>query len=159
MVGNRNNNRSKQPDINLPFFAYGIFKPGQIAYSKIKELIDDKEKTSINYPMKHRDGVPILLGKENSGYKTIGYVFHFKDNEEAYKIIRQTISNKLYRWGKIKIGTENVNVLFGFKPCRGSNDIKNEFDRMNYDVNGRKDFSFCKCIICYCGLQLTDIVN
>lgn len=25
-------------DISLPFFAYGIFKPGQIAHPKLKDL-------------------------------------------------------------------------------------------------------------------------
>ena len=28
----------KKPNTKLPFFAYGIFKPGQIAYSKISDL-------------------------------------------------------------------------------------------------------------------------
>ena len=30
----KDNKFDKKPDSNLPFFAYGIFKPGQIAYSK-----------------------------------------------------------------------------------------------------------------------------
>ena len=38
----------KQPDSNLPFFAYGIFKPRQIAYSKIKDLVLQKKEISIN---------------------------------------------------------------------------------------------------------------
>ncbi len=53
----KDNKFDKKPDSNLPFFAYGIFKPGQIAYSKIKDLVLQKKEISINRPMKHRDGV------------------------------------------------------------------------------------------------------
>ena len=140
----KSNNLKIPKDINLPFFAYGILKPGEIAYSNIKELIDVKDEAVINYGMKHRDGVPILLSKENEGARTEGYVFHFNENEEAYKIICQTISNKLYEWGTInikteKVGTEKVkvNVLFGKKPDHGSNPIESESDRKSY--TGKND--------------------
>ena len=46
-------------DIDLPFFAYGIFKPGQLAYSKIRNHVDENiNNVEINYLMKTRDGVP-----------------------------------------------------------------------------------------------------
>lgn len=32
-------NPPKQKNIKLPFFAYGIFKPGQLAYSRISEFV------------------------------------------------------------------------------------------------------------------------
>ena len=138
MEDNVKSNNLKTPnDINLPFFAYGILKPGEIAYSNIKELIDVKDEAVINYGMKHRDGVPILLSKEKEWARTRGYLFHFNENEEAYKIICQTISNKLYRWGTINIGTEKVNVLFGKRPSKGSNAIESESDRESY--TGKND--------------------
>ena len=56
----KDNKFDKKPDSNLPFFAYGIFKPGQIAYSKIRGLDFALKEASVNYPMKQRDGVPIL---------------------------------------------------------------------------------------------------
>ena len=93
------NNWLKKPrDMNLPFFAYGIFKPGQIAYSKIKDYVEEKSETEISYPMKHRDGVPILLPKEDEWAKTCGYVFNFNDNGKAYEEICHTISKNLYRY-------------------------------------------------------------
>lgn len=138
MGDNVENNWLKKPrDINLPFFAYGIFKPGQIAYSKIKYYVDDKSETEIGYPMKHRDGVPILIPKEDKWAKTCGYVFNFNDNRKAYEVICQTISKNLYRWGTIDIAQEKVNVLFGLKPKNGSNYIENPRDRENYD--GKND--------------------
>lgn len=48
----------------LAFFAYGIFKPGQLAYSKIKNHINEKNNIELNYQMKLRDGVPILIDNQ-----------------------------------------------------------------------------------------------
>ena len=86
----------KKPDSYLPFFAYGIFKPGQIAYSKIRGLDFALKEASVNYPMKQRDGVPILLIKENEMYKTKGCLYDFSDGEKAYRIICQPMSPALY---------------------------------------------------------------
>lgn len=137
---------NKPNDINLPFFAYGILKPGEIAYSRIKNLIYEKNEICVNFPMRHRDGVPILLFKEREFEETCGYVFHFNDNEEAYEIITQIISGNLYRWGTIDIGQIKVNVLFGRKPFNGSNHIESQSDRKSY--TGRNDPLFKE------GLQL-----
>lgn len=127
----------KKPDLERPFFAYGIFKPGQIAYSKIKDLVDNRKETSVNYLMKLRDGVPILISKGNERYNTKGYLFYFNDSEKAYKTICQTISPSLYRWGTVEIEGEKANVLFGLKPDSGSNSIEDSLEREKYD--GRKD--------------------
>ena len=123
----------KQPDSNLPFFAYGIFKPRQIAYSKIKDLVLQKKEISINRPMKHRDGVPILLKKENERYKTKGFLYDFSDGEKAYRIICQTMSPALYKWGTIDVEGEKANVLFGLKPDSGSDYIEDASDRECFD--------------------------
>lgn len=138
MGDNVKNNYIRPPkDINLPFFAYGILKPGEIAYSRIKDCIYDKNEVIVHHAMKHRDGVPILMPKENDYAETSGFIFYFNDNEEAYKKIGQVISYKLYRWGTIKIGSERVNVLFGKNPLDGSNNIESPSDRNCY--TGRND--------------------
>ena len=133
----KDNKFDKKPDSNLPFFAYGIFKPGQIAYSKIKDLVLQKKEISINRPMKHRDGVPILLKKENERYKTKGFLYDFSDGEKAYRIICQTMPPALYKWGKIDVEGERANVLFGLDPNSGSNYIEDDADRESYE--GRND--------------------
>ena len=96
---NRQNNNEKKdkkfykkPLLDLPFFAYGIFKPGQIAYSKIRDLDFEMKEASINYLMKQRDGVPILLQKGNERYNTKGCLYDFSDGEKAYRRICQTMS-------------------------------------------------------------------
>ena len=133
MGDNDNFKKLRKPyDISLPFFAYGVLKPGEIAYSRIKDLIYEKNEACVNYSMRHRDGVPVLFSKENDHEETCGYLFHFSDGDEAYKTIIDTISGNLYKWGTIDIGTEKVNVLFGRKPSNGSNYIENQVDRKSY---------------------------
>ncbi|MBR5503521.1 MAG: hypothetical protein IKV87_03610 [Methanobrevibacter sp.] len=124
-------------NIYLPFFTYGIFKPGEIAYSNIKCCIDHKNEENIPYLMKERDGVPILLPKENERYKTKGYLYYFNDNEESYKRINKTIPYELYSWNTINIGEEEVNVLFGKDPKKGSNVIEDMYNRDNF--KGKND--------------------
>ncbi|MCQ2977559.1 MAG: hypothetical protein MJ232_06055 [archaeon] len=135
MRNRQQNNNLKEPrDKTLGFFTYGILKPGQIAYSKIRDEIEEKIECEINYSMLHRDGVPILTNKQG---KTQGYTYYFKDNERAYNIICESFSNKLYRWRTIEIDDEEVNVLFGVKARQGSEPIEDYHDQVNFD--GRRD--------------------
>lgn len=85
--------------------------------------------------MKHRDGVPILLYKQKIP-QTQGYILYF-NNKEAYNLINETLSRKLYKWDTITIEDEEVNILFGRKPRLGSNSIEENLDRENYD--GKRD--------------------
>ena len=144
MSGNNNYNSFNGPnDINLAFFAYGILKPGEIAYSRIKEFIDNKDDTNIHFKMKQRDGVPILLRNENEKFKTIGNIYHFNNKTDAYDEINKIISNELYEWGTIRLGTDDVNVLFGKDPNHGSDIIENTKDRNDSeDFKGKHDLLF-----------------
>ena len=133
MGDNSNYNKLRKPyDTNLPFFAYGVLKPGEIAYSRIKDLIYEKTEACVKYSMRHRDGVPVLFSKERDHEETCGYLFHFSDGDEAYETIIDTISGNLYKWGTIYIGKERANVLFGRKPSNGSNYIEDADDRKCY---------------------------
>lgn len=135
MRNKQQNNNLKEPrDKTLGFFTYGILKPGQIAYSKIRDEIEEKIECEINYSMLHRDGVPILTNRQGN---TQGYIYYFKDNERAYDIICESFSNKLYRWRTIEIDEEEVNVLFGVRARQGSEPIEDYHDQVNFD--GRRD--------------------
>ena len=129
------------PDTNLSFFAYGIFKPGQLAYSKIKNHVDEEkiENIEINYPMKLRDGIPILINREDESFHTQGTLLTFRKGQEmeSYDIIRKTLSNKLYKWKTIRINEEAVNILIGLDPDYGSDYIENPKDRICFD--GKND--------------------
>lgn len=136
----------KLPDIDLPFFAYGIFKPGQLAYPKIKNHVETAENVEIHYKMKTRDGVPILIDDERDYYLTKGCLITFRDGqeEETYKLISKTLLRKLYEWKTIKIDGKDVNVVFGVDPDYGSNNIEDPDERVNYD--GKNDPIFSKAI-------------
>lgn len=46
---------------NLPYFAYGPFKPGQVGFPIIKYFVKDiKEATLNNYKLGQRNGIPIF---------------------------------------------------------------------------------------------------
>lgn len=136
------NNFLKLPNINLPFFAYGVFKKGQIGYSRIKDYIKKEETFDVNYRMGIRDGIPILL-ENNQSRKTNGYLIEFNENDrkKAYKIISSK-ANKLYKWKEIDIGDNNfVNVLMGEKIEKGTSDMNYE-----YSYDGLKDYFFIDAI-------------
>lgn len=134
-------------DTSLPFFAYGIFKPKQLAYSKIKNHVDEEKliNAEVNYGMKIRDGVPILIDKQRWGH-TNGFIITFREGheEESYNVISKTLLKKLYEWRTIEIDGKPVNVLFGVDPDKGSNYIEDPEDSINFD--GKKDPLFSKVL-------------
>lgn len=138
---------------DLPFFAYGIFKPGQLAYSKIEEFVRNSFPCQINYRMLMRDGVPLIEPDESIRSKTMGFLIYFyKDSyEEAYKIISETEPGDLYQWKEIYVGENKANVLIGKNHKTGSSYIEAEVG--NYD--GRKD-PFFKEVINLVGKELDD---
>lgn len=112
-------------DISLPFFAYGVFKPGQLSFTRINGLARQTVKASVNGFLKERDGVPLLIKSNNLEVK--GYLVYFYDGKEveAYKRIAKIEPNKIYKWDIIKINDEiDANVLLGRRNDRGSSDLE-----------------------------------
>jgi hypothetical protein len=96
-------------NIDLPFFAYGIFKPNQIAYHVIKDLVESSENKSIdNYEQFLRDGLSFIIKTKEPSSLT-GYKINFKAEKalEAYFKISNKEPSNLYRWVVI----ENMNAL------------------------------------------------
>jgi len=94
---------------DLPFFAYGIFKPNQIAYHVIDELVESFEKKSIdNYEQFLRDGLSFIF-KNKESRSLNGYKINFKADKalEAYFKISNKEPSNLYKWEVI----ENMNAL------------------------------------------------
>ena len=94
-------------DISLPFFAYDVFKQGQIAFSRIEDYIDEENSISdveVNYPLNMVNGVPYLFKNYNQYYSTQGSLIYFKRENayEAYDIISKSKSFKMYKWDTIK---------------------------------------------------------
>ena len=110
---------------NLPFFAYGIFKPGQLCFSRISDLVDKTTASCVNGSLKERDGIPLLV--ENTSLKIKGHLIYFRsgNEKEAYERIIDIEPRKIYFWKEIKCDNEiEANVLFGKKSNRGSSDLE-----------------------------------
>ena len=93
----------------LPFFAYGIFKPNQIAYHVIKDHVESSENKSIDqYHQFLRDGLSFIISDKNF-HDLNGYKINFKSEKalEAYFKISNKEPRNLYKWEVI----ENMNAL------------------------------------------------
>ena len=124
---------------NLPFFAYGIFKPGQLAYPQIMNYVDVEPSAEIvDYEMLFRDGIPVMRSGENEYFKTSGYLMKF-NGPEAYDIIGGSQSDKLYMWKRIKVNGIWANALFGVNSDCGS--LDNRENPVSY-YNYRQDSFF-----------------
>jgi hypothetical protein len=115
------------PNTNLPFFAYGLFKPGELCFFRIRELVDKKrvDKAEVDGCLKERDGIPLLVKSNYS--KVEGVLIYFKDGKEieAYESIIEIEPDKVYRWEVIYLEKDiSANVLFGKSPDTGSSDLE-----------------------------------
>lgn len=130
-------------ELTLPFFTYGLFRPGQIGYRELRPLVEHyEENLVVKGKLLERDGLPIF--KSGDGEVT-GVLIYFKkeSEEDAYKIIIGIEPDKLYRWDvtdAIK-GDQilKVNLLVGKRPSRGSNSLEAVWD-------GRQELLFLSAL-------------
>lgn len=146
-MSNNDNNPLKPPkNTDLPFFAYGIFKPHQIAYSRIENHVRKYFEYEIDYDMLIRDGVPLIVPQKGKSYaKTKGHLIYFKEDhsKQAYETISKTEYEKLYKWEEIYVDENNkANVLMGANPKMGSSHIEGRTG----EYDGRKDPYFKEAI-------------
>jgi hypothetical protein len=114
-------------DATLPFLAYGLFRPGQLAFFRIAEFIDTYE-TGIDLPGYHvklRDGVPILA--PGGGHPVDGVLIHL-NSTTAYERIAAMEPRHLYRWDRVPVAGKKVNALVGKSPDKGSDPLEQEWD-------------------------------
>ena len=114
----------------LPFFAYGIFKRGQISYYCIKNFVTNNTKpTSVNGRLYVRDGIP-LLDRSGDDLEIQGELISFKDGceIEAYQSIVNLEPQKYYRWEVIETTKGQANALLGKSPQKGSISETNNWD-------------------------------
>ncbi len=110
-------------DTRLPFFAYGIFKPGQLGYLRLIDLVAEaKPGCEIKGALLIRDGLPTLDEKPGHSGTCTGTMLTFKLDsvEAAYQRVAEIEPDKHYRWGVASIQGTDVNVLFGRSPKKGS---------------------------------------
>lgn len=133
------------PKLDLSFFAYGLFKPGQLGFLRLQTFVQRIEPDCVlDGALRERDGLPIL-DEEDKG-EVRGSVLRF-DKEKinyAYQSIKEIEPGKHYRWGvaRARIGQrrEEVNVLFGRSPKKGSAPLK------ELEWDGKKDPFFTSAL-------------
>ena len=127
-----------------PLFAYGIFKKGQLAYSKIADCVEDVANDEVPFKMHIRDGVPVIR-KEHSSFTTMGHRIYFAEGKkgEAYSIISNTQLGNYYKWDTVDIGGETFNVLTT-EDLDGTFVDVDENKNYNGDYDGRRDPFFFK---------------
>ena len=131
----------KFKNTKLPFFSYGVFKPGQLGYHNIEECVDTVEDAKCEFKLMAINGIPVLINEKMENTFSKGCILSFKKNKqkEAYKCIGESKRVDMYCWREIVINSQKVNVLMGVRPeivksCANRNLI-------SYDW-GRDDFTF-----------------
>jgi hypothetical protein len=124
----------------LPFFAYGVFKPGELAFLQIKDLVEECSPAAIRGSLLIRDGLPIVsLEKRDS--EVCGSLIHFcaYSGDEAYRRIAAMEPDNQYEWETVAIGDRKANCLAGRSPSKGST-------WSPYEWSGSKDPLFVEAL-------------
>lgn len=105
---------------SLPFFAYGVFKPGELAFLQLKELVTKCSDCTIRAALRIRDGLPIAA--LNSQNTLPGTLIEFQTGlaEEAYRRIAKLEPKTQYRWDIADTRFGRANALLGRSPMKGS---------------------------------------
>ena len=99
-------------DISLPFFAYGLFRPGQLAFFQLRELVSNVQPAQVPGKLLLRDGLPILVLSQGQG-RIEGALLTFLPEKaaDAYDRISEMEPDNHYRWKEEKIGGVSENFL------------------------------------------------
>jgi hypothetical protein len=119
------------PRTDLPFFAYGVFKPGQLGYHRVSDLVVRAEPATIPGTLRIRDGLPIAdLDGASTSQHVAGHLLHFRadSGHEAYSRIAQLEPDKQYRWTEVRAADVSANALVGRSPKKGSVLAEEEWD-------------------------------
>ena len=106
------------PDPGLPFFAYGLFKPGQLGYFQIREFVKHRPWAVAAGRLLVRDGLPFLVPDDELTVRRA--LLGFSDSGAAYERIVDMEPRHLYRWRTIEVAGRAANVLYGTKPSCGN---------------------------------------
>ena len=114
-------------DITLPFFAYGIFRPGQIGFFQLKEFLSEAPTPcEIKGSLLLRDGLPIIDKTGKGKVKGALLRFQTSNTAEAYRRVAAMEPDKHYVWGASEAEGKSANVLFGRTPGKGSTPCEDE---------------------------------
>ena len=95
--------------IDLPFFAYGIFKPGQLAFFQLKELVKTiVEPATIQGSLHIRDGLLFIKLDQEGEVNGALLEFYPESRDEAYERISMMEPDKIYCYCTCCKSTDNL---------------------------------------------------
>lgn len=106
---------------DLPFFAYGLFRPGQLAFFQLRELVGNAvDPAQVAGTLRLRDGLPIIHPAEHGHVRGALLTFLPGRATEAYDRISAMEPDRHYRWHEAQVDGTLANVLVGRSPEKGS---------------------------------------
>lgn len=111
-------------DQNSPFFAYGLLKPGELAFPLLEPFVTGRERAWTHGRLWLRDGIP-LLDLDADG-QVAGWLLWFEPARlgEAWEAVRSFEPARQYRWAEVqaqsRTRTVDVNALVGRQVRAGS---------------------------------------
>ena len=120
-------------DTSLPFFAYGFYKPHQLAYPQIESFVKGMpEKAKVHASLKQINNIPVLVKYNDYDPYVEGYLIKFKNNmqEDAYKKVGYSRNKGIYEWKVMNVDGQRANVLVSATPelFEGDGDWYNKYD-------------------------------
>jgi len=106
--------------VDLPFFAYGIFRPGQLGFLRIREFVASASPSTVGGELRIRDGLPIADQSGRGQVKGSRLVFTPDRGRAAYDRIAEIEPDSQYLWGTTVSGGVECNLLWGRSPKKGS---------------------------------------
>ena len=115
---------------DLPYFAYGTFKPGELAFQQLKEHVDGSPvPAELKGQLLIRDGLP-LLDLVGGDVVVKGYLLRFKSDmsDDAYEVISRFEPHTHYSWQEVTLSSPSAaaNVLVGRRLGRGRTQLLEE---------------------------------
>jgi hypothetical protein len=113
-------------DLSLPFFAYGLFRPGQLGYLRLKKFVCVPVRDcSVSGTLLERDGLPIIDPEGASSVSGDLLIFHDGAALQAYEAVIDLEPRSQYLWNRRDVQMPNglesaANVLDGRTPRKGS---------------------------------------
>src|SRR5262245_25130086 len=104
-------------NIGRPFFAYGLFRPGQLAFFRLRELVSEVTAPAhVPGTLLLRDGLPIIDAAGPGCVTGALVTFLPEQAAAAYDCISAMEPDKHYRWHEAQADGKPANVLVGRSP-------------------------------------------
>jgi len=107
-------------DCDLPFFAYGMFQPSEIAFFRIKAHVESTQHHKLSGSLLIRDGILVADKHGNGRFGGSILTFYPNQRQTAYEKIAELEPEEQYRWAEVAVSNCRANILWGRKPNQGS---------------------------------------